>query len=149
MKEDIERIKTSGFDDFLIKPFHIEELYEKITSLQLSGEKSEKATSGPGIMEFLSDEDYLQGLNSAIEHIEQKLMPLWETAVALKEFKTIRSFAESIHHLGTELNIHFLTDYGNKLLMFCDNYDIEKIDANLVVFPEYLTKMKEIIRDEK
>ncbi|MEE4255401.1 MAG: PAS domain S-box protein [Bacteroidales bacterium] len=149
MKDDIERIKTSGFDDFLIKPFHIEELYEKITSLQLYERKSNKETLTPGIMEVLSDMDYLQGLSKAIEHIEQQLMPLWETAVDLKEFKTIRNFAESIHHLGSELEIHLLADYGDKLLMFCDNYDIEKIDANLAIFPEYLSKMKEIISDEK
>jgi len=149
MKDDIERIKTSGFDDFLIKPFHIEELYEKITSLQLYERKSDKKTMTPAIMEVLSDMDYLQGLIKAIEHIEQQLMPLWETAVDLKEFKTIRNFAESIHHLGSELEIHLLADYGDKLLMFCDNYDIEKIDANLAVFPEYLSKMKEIISDEK
>jgi hypothetical protein len=100
-------------------------------------------------MEVLSDEDYLQGLSTAIEHIEQQLMPLWETAVDLKEYNTIRNFAESIHHLGSELEIHLLADYGDKLLMFCDNYDIEKIDANLAVFPEYLNKLKEIISDEK
>jgi len=149
MKDDIERIKTSGFDDFLIKPFHIEELYEKISNLQLNEEKSIKETSGPGIMEVFPDEDYLQGLSTAIEHIEQQLMPLWETAVDLKEYNTIRNFAESIHHLGSELEIHLLADYGDKLLMFCDNYDIEKIDANLAVFPEYLNKLKEIISDEK
>lgn len=148
MKDDIERIKASGFDDFLIKPFHIEELYAKITSLQLNEEKSDEETTSSGMIEILSDEDYIQSLRSAIEHIEQHLMPLWDTAVALKEYKTIRNFAESIHQLGTELDIHFLADYGDKLLMFCDNYDIEKIDANLIVFPEYITKIKEIINDE-
>jgi CheY-like chemotaxis protein/anti-sigma regulatory factor (Ser/Thr protein kinase) len=150
MKDDIERIKKSGFDDFLIKPFHIEELFDKITELQLNQEEGKnKEETGSDIHDVLTDKSYLDGLDEAIHQIEQELMPLWEAAVDLKEFKSIRSFAESIHHLGSELEIHLLEDYGDKLLMFCDNYDIEKIDANLAVFPEYLNKMKEIIRDEK
>jgi two-component system sensor histidine kinase EvgS len=149
MKDDIERIKASGFDDFLIKPFHIEELYEKISGLHLNKGKSEKKTDESVILNVLTDKDYLKGLSNAIDHIEQQLMPLWQTAVDLKEFKTIRNFAEAIHLLGSELEIHLLADYGDKLLMFCDNYDIEKIDANLAVFPEYLYKMKEIINDEE
>jgi hypothetical protein len=58
-------------------------------------------------------------------------------------------FADAIQAIGKELDIKLLVDYGNKLILFCDNYDIEKIDLSLADFPEYLEKMKEIaINDE-
>ena len=148
MKDDIERVKSTGFDDYLIKPFHIEELYEKISSLQLTEELASKGLENGSLGKILGDKNYQMALASAIDRIEKEYLPMWQKAVEIKEFNSIRNFAEAIRGLGNELNIHLLSDYGEKLILFCDNYDIEKIDSNLAVFPEYLTKMKEILRDE-
>ncbi|MCK4569616.1 MAG: PAS domain S-box protein, partial [Bacteroidales bacterium] len=146
MKEDIERISRSGFDDFLIKPFHINELFEKMKELlfinyEIPGE------SGPEVIhdDSISEEKYLVSLQEALRRIDKKCLPLWKQANELKEFNSIRTFAEAIHSIGKKLNIRLLVDYGDKLIVNCDNYDIEKIDSNLAAFPEYLKKMKEII----
>ncbi len=93
----------------------------------------------------LNEKKYLGSVKSALHKIEQQYLPLWHQANELKEFKSIRMFAEAIHSTGKEYDIRLLVDYGDKLTVYCDNYDIERIDSSLASFPDYLKKMKEII----
>jgi CheY-like chemotaxis protein/nitrogen-specific signal transduction histidine kinase len=148
MKEDIDRIRSSGFDDYLIKPFHIEELYNKMKDL-LEGAGTAKPKREPVIQEEATDRIYLESIREAINRIEKHYLPLWQQANDLKEYKSIRMFADAIHAIGNELDIKLLVDYGDKLILFCDNYDIEKIDLSLADFPEYLKKMKEIVTNDE
>ncbi len=150
MREDIERISASGFDDFLIKPFHIEELFEKIRELIINSDEIPKGVGAyTSRFDSKSEQRYLDSLKEAIRRIEKHYLSMWKQAIELKEFKSIRTFAVAIHETGKELDIRLLVDYGDKLLLFCDHYDIEKIDSSLAIFPEYLKKMKEIVDKEK
>ena len=149
MKEDIERISASGFDGFLIKPFHIEELFEIIDDLMSVEGKGTTINKIAGLESAHNlDKQYLEAVKLALIIIEEKYLPLWKKGHDLKEFKTIREFASGIHDTGIEFNIGLLVDYGDKLISYCDNYDIEKIDSSLTSFPDYVTKMKEIIETE-
>ncbi len=149
MKEDIERISGSGFDGFLIKPFHIGELFEKMNDLLAQGSKSESLQKMHNLESGSSyDRQFLNAVKAALKKINKRCLPLWKQANDLKEFKTIRAFATAIHETGIEFNIRLLVDYGDKLISYCDNYDIEKIDSSLASFPEYVKKMKEIIETE-
>ena len=44
-----------------------------------------------------------------------------------------------------EYSIRLLIDYGDKMIVLCDHYDIERIDISLAAFPDYIKKMKTII----
>lgn len=149
MKEDVERIGRSGFNGFLIKPFYIEELFEKMQEL-LSGADEKTLLYKPGPTESDKEKErrYLKSLRAAYGEIQEKYHPLWLHASELKEFKAIRAFAEAIHDTGREFGIHLLVDYGDKLMVYCDNYDIEKIDSSLLAFPQYMNKMKEVLENE-
>jgi len=149
MKDDIDRITTCGFDDILIKPFHIEELYEKMIDLvkresdiTLSPEYEGRDASGQ------DDLKYMKAVETALIEIEKKYLSLWVQANELKDFNAIRAFADGIQGTGKSSGIRFLVDYGDKLIVHCDNYDIEKIDMSLAAFPEYLKKMREISQKE-
>ncbi len=149
MKEDINRIGRSGFDGYLIKPFYIEELFEKMQGILagiddfIEGQPGRAAAS-----DAEKERRYLQSLRAAYESIEKKFYPLWLHASELKEFNAIRNFAEAIHGAGKEYDIRLLVDYGDKLMVYCDNYDIEKIDSSLLAFPQYMKKMREILESE-
>jgi CheY-like chemotaxis protein len=145
MKDDIERIEKSGFDDFLIKPFHMEELHEKI--IKLLGGAGLKTIASEGESKNLYQRDekmYISSVSSALKVIEKEYLSVWVQANELKEFNSIKEFAEGIHKTGKAFDIRFLVDYGDKLIRNCDNYNIEKIDISLSAFPDYLKKMKEI-----
>jgi CheY-like chemotaxis protein len=145
MKSDIDRIQECGFDDYLIKPFYIEELYEKMISLlQLSESKLRDKEGAIDLVIIRDEEKYKQSVKVALEEIENTYLSLWVQANELKEFNAIRSFAEGIHTTGDKNSVRFLVDYGDKLNVHCDNYDIEKIDSSLAAFPDYLKKMREI-----
>ena len=149
MKEDIERISGSGFDGFLIKPFHIGELFEKMNDLLAQGGKYKSFQEMHSLESGSAyEKQFLNAVKSALKKINKRCLPLWKQANDLKEFKSIRVFATAIHETGIEFNIRLLVDYGDKLISYCDNYDIEKIDSSLASFPEYVKKMKEIIETE-
>ncbi|MEN8224356.1 MAG: response regulator, partial [Bacteroidota bacterium] len=145
MKDDIDRINSSGFDDYLIKPFHIEELYEKMISLvQQRSETTIEPDNAESESSSMDESRYMTAVRMALHEIEEDYLSLWVQANELKEFNAIRLFAEGIHKTGKTYSIRFLVDYGDKLIMHCDNYDIEKIDLSLLSFPEYLKKMRGI-----
>lgn len=146
MKEDIERISDSGFDAYLIKPFHMEDLFH-IMELHLVNFHDKKAYVGweGDETKGKTEKKYIRAIAAALELIEEKYMPLWHQANDLKEFKSIRAFAEGIHSTGKEYGIRLLMDYGDKMVVLCDNYDIERIDISLAAFPDYIKKMKTIL----
>ena len=146
MKDDVNRMVKCGFDDFIIKPFHIEELFEKIGNI-LAEPGARVMVAGddfPEMADMQDESKYIKNVKEALATIERNYLSLWIQANELKEFKAIRNFAEGIHKTGEDFNIRFLVDYGDRMIMHCDNYDIEKIDSNLADFPDYLLKMREI-----
>lgn len=149
MKDDVERISNSGFDAYLIKPFHIEELYEKMSDLL--GRQDEIHSSiewNANTKDEFAEKEYYKKIMLALDLIENKHMPEWQQAVDLKEFKLIRNFAEGIMTIGKSQKISLLVDYGEKLMIYCDKYDIERIDSSLAEFPKYVIKMKKIIETQ-
>ena len=147
MKADVDRINKCDFDDYLLKPFHVEELFEKMIHLL---DQSASPLWDDYERKKLSSRDevkYRHSVKEALEEIETQYLSIWVQANELKEFNAIRAFAEGIHNTGKEHNILFLVDYGDKLNDHCDNYDIEKIDSSLASFPQYLKKMREISLD--
>ncbi len=145
MKQDVDRISNYGFDGVLIKPFHMEELYSLISDCLKLPAVRKPAHQEPGTdHKSPAREEYIQLVKDALRQIENEYMDAWEKANELKEFNSIRAFAEGIHHIGITYTIKLLADYGDRLIMHCDNYDIEKIDSSLADFPAYINKMKEI-----
>lgn len=145
MQEDIDRISESGINDYLIKPFHVVELTDKMIGiLKDHDDEVKERDMQMGRKEGLDEKKYIQSVRMALDQIEQECLSIYNQASELKEFNTIRSFAEKVHRIGDEYNIRFLIDYGDRMISHCDNYDIEKIDQSLSAFPDYLKKMKEI-----
>jgi PAS domain S-box-containing protein len=147
MKEDIERITSSGFNDYLIKPFNIHDLYAKMGRFLPAGKRGKHAVSSRSLLDQRNEETFISSVVAALDIIEKEHMPLWRHANEIKEFKSIRVFADGIQKTGVTHNIRLLVDYGDKLMAYCDNYDIERIDASLAGFPEYVEKMKEILNE--
>jgi hypothetical protein len=146
MQDDIDRISESGFDAYLIKPFHMEDLFVKMAELfDASDEEARFENLAVTDKDILADEKYFKSMKAAILLIEEKYMPLWQKALDSKEFGAIRLFSERIHECGQEFNIRLLIDYGDKLILHCDNYDIENIDGSLWAFPAYLKKMRKVV----
>jgi PAS domain S-box-containing protein len=147
MKEDIERITSSGFNDYLIKPFNIQDLYAKMGRFLPAAKKGKYAEPSQSLLDQRNEEAFVNSVLAALEIIEKEHLPLWKQANELKEFQSIRNFADRIQQTGMMHNIRLLVDYGDKLMAYCDNYDVERIDASLAGFPEYVEKMREILNE--
>lgn len=144
MKEDEQKIIDAGFDGYLVKPVQIRELFRELTKFL---KHTTKLQPDEQAAESISDQvtvDNILKLSGIIEQIEQQLVPLWETACKNHFIHDIIGFGNKIKDTGSEHSIHFLERYGDDLVFYANNFDIESINLSLEVFPKILEKVKSL-----
>jgi len=139
MQEDKERIKNSDlFDVFLEKPVSKNRLfgsmceYLNCSKIDTLDEKEESVD--------------LKAIPKVLKEIENTMYKLYEDAKSQSEFSQIETFATEIKALGERESIDILTNYGDKLLLSVNSFDIENIDYLLNGFDELLDKLKKLIK---
>ncbi len=149
MKEDVEKIESFEFDDFLLKPFHITDLIDKIKPLMANTATSHE----PGTIATPGNENKLFSdidpgkLTNAINYLEDELFIEWKELIRVKEFSAINRFAEKILSVGASGNIGEIIDYGEDLYNYSKDYDVESIDNCLEAFPLLIEKLN-ALREE-
>jgi len=145
MKEDIEKIEEAGFDEYLLKPFHISDLFEKVSTVfKDGGSESDPSDDMLGI----GDQSYeLQAVELAYKQLHDKYLPKWNEIRIKKEFQLISDFAEGVSELGTDSGIDFIQKFGLCLHAYSSDFDVENIDVCLDTFPKLLEKLK-FLKDE-
>ncbi len=146
MKEDIQEIKSSGFDDYLIRPFNKCQLHKKLARF-LAHEihcSEVKAGTAPSIMVGAG------GKHDATWECSGQLAALlrglyrktWEKIRKRQSIPDIKSFAEKIRRLGEHHGVEVLARYGRSLATYADTIDIDKLQSCLAGFPAMLNGMK-------
>lgn len=149
MKEDVEKIESFGFDDYLLKPFHITDLLDKIKPLVANAVEaqgiSDNSFAGE-VGDIASGIDPAK-LSDAIEFLEKEMMEEWKEVAAVKEFSSIKRFAEKILSIGASGQVPEVIEYGEDLFNYSKDYDVESIDTCLEAFPLLIEKLNNIRKD--
>jgi CheY-like chemotaxis protein/anti-sigma regulatory factor (Ser/Thr protein kinase) len=141
MKEDVEKIENAGFDEYLLKPFHISDLFEKLGNV--FKEEAEKEELSSDDLIGINETDYeSSAIEYAYKQLNDKLLRKWNEIKANREFKLIGDFAERIAELGNESGIDFIQRFGLCLQAYNSDFDVENIDVCLDTFPKILEKLK-------
>ncbi|MEA3478557.1 MAG: ATP-binding protein [Bacteroidota bacterium] len=140
MKEDVEKIEETGFDDYLLKPFHISDLFEKVSkvfdNIITQDIRSDDVFS-------TDDKSYQpESVTSAYDQLNEKFLHRWNEIIMNKEFQSINDFAEGITEIGDESGIDFIQTFGICLNSYAKDFDVENIDVCLNTFPKLLEKLK-------
>ncbi|MBE9491461.1 MAG: PAS domain S-box protein, partial [Bacteroidetes bacterium] len=147
MKEDVERIEKAGFDAYLLKPFHISDLFEKVNKIFKSGHQKEDTQNVEETGELKPEiVGYdIQKAEYALEKLTEDYMAIWHEISKNKEFQQIQNFAFQIHQLGEETELDFVKDFGMRLENFAKEFDVENIDICLESYPNLIDKVKSCI----
>jgi len=143
MKEDVERIEEAGFDDYLLKPFHISDLFEKVGTV--FNESSPQEDDQEDGLLGVGDQSYdLKAVEIAYTQLHDKFLPKWNEIKVNKEFQMISDFAEGVSELGTNYGIDFIQKFGLCLHAYSSDFDVENIDVCLDTFPKVLEMLKSL-----
>ena len=75
-------------------------------------------------------------------------MKEWESITRNHYLPDIEDFANSIKKLGKKYQIKYIIEYGEKLLLHVNNFDIEKIQESLKDYHDVIKQVKALSIEE-
>lgn len=87
------------------------------------------------------------GLPRLIDIFESDFLKQWESFKSRQPINDVKAFAERIMELGDNYDIRFLRDYGERLIFYVDNFEVEGIRSMLHQFPGILLQLKSKMED--
>jgi CheY-like chemotaxis protein len=140
-----EKALESGFEAFLPKPLRNDELLALLTRYlkyyhkdQDEKERKEVPKSeGPG-RKLSGEPDY----EKAFEQLSGELFSTWESVSKQPFFDVIEEFARKLLRLGRETNTQEIFDYGRKVRISVQKFDIEEMTKVLEEFPKIFDTVK-------
>ncbi len=141
MREDQQKYKSHGFDDYLPKPVQISDLFEKLAIfLNYTYVETEDDMKKISDNIMISGDDFS---DKTIEIINSKLKPEWEKVRRNHFVNEIDDFAVMVKETGVSLKNISLKHYGHELKEYADNFDIEAMHIKLEDFKQFIDIKKE------
>jgi len=142
MKEDVEKIASSGFDAYLIRPYDTSELFETLSRFLDVKTKNDLAdgiesNGNPPAFEAFYSTPW-ECPPDLIRLLHQTYLPEWEEIKKKRRIPDIKAFSENIRELGNQHAIGALSVYGKALWTYADSIDVACIHKTLAAFPELL-----------
>jgi CheY-like chemotaxis protein len=141
MKEDIERIHQSGFDDYLIRPYNHQQL------LATLARHLPRARRHKGHRRHIGGEStqprpaYLKPWHcpqAALHLLNGELKLRWEETQRKQRIPDIREFGLELAQLGRTFELTPLEQYGTDLCRHADNFQIDQITMMLGCYEKML-----------
>ncbi len=145
-----EMMEQYGFDGYLRKPISRANLFQEVSRF-LKFKQLEKQQEGMESIltptHQLSPET-LSNLPDILQYIDQDLMPQWESFQKKQPVKAVRQFGEKIKELGNTHDIDILRKFGDNLLKYAHNFDIDNMLGTLKLFPELRQTLQTFLEDD-
>jgi len=134
------------FHSHYIKPVNIKELFDELLSCLKPDQKISNTipATEKEIWENVSDTQVLPDIiepETLIQEIENNILPQWKLLTGAIDIDEISSFAQKLIDLAKMHHASQLTLYAEQLLEYAENYEIEKIEETVALFP---TRLKEV-----
>ena len=148
MKEEKESLMNQGFNSFLQKPIKSSNLFRELTKYLNFIEKAETKEKPK---EEVIDKEIINNQENDHQKIEltthqkdvlkKDIFELWNKAQNTHMIPDITLFAQVVIKFGKENKIENFMVFGEKLLSFANNFDIDNISSLLEYFPEAIKNM--------
>ncbi len=139
IREQQQLIHESDFDDLLIKPVRVTELYNILIRF-LSHEKIESQISEDG---FDEDLNYSEIVNpDELIIFLENLVPVWERFSVKQPVGEVREFGNVLVQKGEEHNSNSVLLYGKQLINAAENFNIEMMMKLLANYKKIIEEIK-------
>lgn len=154
MKEDQEKIKKAGFDNYILKPIHKETVFKKLIEyLPFSYEKADESFDINSLSNEIPALELPISLKQSISSVINKLNTEYynnyiELSKSLK-YNAINDFARELMDYGNGTGIKMISLYANKLSSECASFDRKKIKSALEGFPLLISNIERLSENHK
>jgi len=150
MKEDQNRILSSGFDHFLPKPISQKKLIQELSNY-LNYKQPDPV--GADVTEFdLSEQklstETIERLPELIEILEGKMKVKWESIRSTFILTEIESFAGEIKKVAENFKVARLSVWSDKLIEQTQNLDMENLPSSINHYENFIFSLKKLIDKE-
>lgn len=141
---DKSRVLGKGFDGFLSKPVKMDSLFSELLKfLKLIPKDTDEKKASMAKAEGFPDETVLN-LPKIINVLETEFMPQWETFQKKQPIEGVKAFGMRLKELGLSCHFDYLTNYGERLILHVNNFDINNMRATINEFQEMVNRLKSI-----
>jgi two-component system sensor histidine kinase EvgS len=129
------------FYSHYMKPVNIKKLFDELSSCLNPDQKSADTSQSTEKALCENDSDTQMALSEIIEpdtliqEIENNMMPQWNLLTGAIDIDEISSFAHQLIDLAKMHHASELNFYAEQLLEYAENYEIEKIEETVALFP--------------
>jgi hypothetical protein len=81
-----------------------------------------------------------------LQLLNEVLQKLWTEASEFQMSDGIEAFARNVKNTGEKFDFDELTKFGDDLLNYVDNFDLNKMDKSLKDYPKLIKRIKEAIK---
>ena len=128
---------SHAFISVLTKPINLHDLIRIIRNFFNS---QRKGTNWPSEFEIKDK----KRIDKLLKILEGQLSDQWRLALKTSSFSEVEEFAWNLKETGSDFNIEILNTYGDNLVLYARNFDIDKMNELLHSFPEIIDKVKNI-----
>lgn len=140
MKDEYERFKSEGFDDYLRKPVLRADLIKTLSRFLKHD-----------IVDLINDEliefELSPTEKGRLPEVLEKLNPLatqWQLIQKNNNISDIKTFAMSLAAIGSEHQFMLISNYANELIDKVDAFDINGIEQMLNAFSTLYSNLQTV-----
>jgi PAS domain S-box-containing protein len=140
MKDEKERIHTSEFEELLIKPVSVSELYSAIMKI-LPYYSLEEKTVDNGISDAVLVEG-ITGYDELMSMLEGIYFKKWESFILRQPIGEVKIFGKDLRNLGENHSCSKIRNYGEDVLAAAESFNIEGMLRLLRKYNEIVESLK-------
>lgn len=146
MKEDIELITQSGFDDYLIRPFNRQQLLSVLTRFLPHGPQRSahyRRTSEQPIQQRPAYLESWRCPETAARLLKGELLARWKQTLRKQKIPDIRDFGKELLQVSRTFELAALEQYAVDLCRHADNFQIDQIQTILGCYEKMLSMIEQ------
>ncbi len=145
MRDSVEKIKNSEFDDYLLKPLEFVHLYQKLEKFFTIQSKQKTIPEGNANVEQQQSSLPKERLYDLVNILEKDYFYQYENARNSRLINEIVAFGKSLQELAGEYGDASLEAFADQLLDYADAFDTGSLYKQLEKFPTIINEYKRII----
>ncbi|OFX27402.1 MAG: hypothetical protein A2033_06630 [Bacteroidetes bacterium GWA2_31_9] len=145
LSNQMDDVQLSIFDDILNKPFNMIDFfrilkkYLKYTENETSIKTNENEDFSDNFLNYINSKTINPEL---LNILENEILPDYNKTINNQMIDQIELLGKRLIEIGETYNFNYISNLGNDICFYANNFEIEKLSETLKNIPEFINKIK-------